>query len=350
MLRFVAFLAVFVRHSSYNAWPIISRAGAYGLSLFFLLSGFLITELLQREKAFTGTISFRNFYIRRALRIWPLYYGFLLLALGLGAAIPSYRTQPGYLISFAFMVGNLYVARNGTPNGPIVTLWSISVEEQFYLFWPLLTRLCGLRTLRAIALCVFPISWATIIVLSAHHDSPTVGIWTNSFVEFEFFACGVLLSLGFNGSIPTVPIGGRIALLAAGIGLWLAAARWAGINDIEPASALGLVIGYFGVCVGCVALFLGVYGIRQSWLPGPLLYLGRISYGLYVFHKPCLDLATWLLDYDRIAHSQVAHVIYGIGHIALALIFTVVAAALSYRYCEAPFLSVKKKFSIVRSR
>jgi peptidoglycan/LPS O-acetylase OafA/YrhL len=350
ILRFIAFLGVFLRHSTYSFWPTVSSAGAYGLSLFFLLSAFLITELLQREKAYTGSIALREFYIRRTLRIWPLYYGFLGLSIILGAVLHNYSTGPGYLISFALMVGNIFVARNGPPDGPIGTLWSISVEEQFYLFWPLLNRQCGVRTLRWIALSALPIGSIEVAYLAAHRVSPTVGIWTNSLVEFQFFACGVLLSLWLKGSVPNYSARVRFAFITCGLASLLGAARWTGINNIEPTSAAKLVPGYYLICLGCVALFLGVYGLEQRWIPSPLVYLGRISYGLYVFHKPCLDLASWVLKTGAAAGLKTHHAALGVTHVVLGFLLTLAAASLSYRYFETSFLKLKERFTIIHSR
>jgi len=350
ILRFFAFLAVFLHHGIYQLSPTFSKLGAYGLSLFFLLSAFLITELLQREKQATGRISIREFYVRRTLRIWPLYFGFLAFAVGLAVVFPSHRAAWGFLLSFAFMIGNVYIGRHGFPNSPAGFLWSISVEEQFYLFWPLLSHRCGRRTLSLIALCTFPLAGLTIVVLTANHATANIGIWTNSLVEFQFFAFGILLSLGLNGSIPDFSARSRVALLATGIALWLVAARATGVSNVGTTAALGPLIGYYVIGFGCVAFFLGAYGMERRWLPAPILYLGKISYGLYVFHQFSLELAGWILNRNTATASETHHTVYGIGHVFLGFLLTVVAATISYRYFETPFLKLKEKFTIIHAR
>ncbi len=145
VLRFFAFLAVFLHHalpgdaSSYiNAGlsPALTRsilaakqAGAFGVDLFFVLSAYLITELLLREHATRGTFSISAFYIRRALRIWPLYFTFLAATVFVMPVIlPSEKFGSEYIVSFALFFGNWVCAAYGLPLSVASPLWSISVE------------------------------------------------------------------------------------------------------------------------------------------------------------------------------------------------------------------------------
>src|SRR6185437_12176413 len=116
-LRFFAFLAVLIHHG-----PETPRIGGFGLSMFFMLSAYLITELLTREREQTGTISWRLFFIRRSLRIWPLYFAVVFL-------LADHR---------AWLVLVLFIANwsQADPGRLAAPLWSLSIEEQFYLFWP----------------------------------------------------------------------------------------------------------------------------------------------------------------------------------------------------------------------
>ena len=140
VLRFFAFLSVFLyhglpglvntRHSGVVAQAalyetIIKGAGRFGVCLFFLLSAYLITELLCRERANTGTIHVGSFYSRRILRIWPLYFAFLFAGVLLGLAIQDYRIEPHRIEAFLLLSGNWYVARIGCSANPIAPLWSI---------------------------------------------------------------------------------------------------------------------------------------------------------------------------------------------------------------------------------
>ena len=151
-LRFFAFLAVFVCHSTpsdpsyYLARHIpgaylvaaASRAGGFGVDLFFVLSAYLITELLLREKDEFGQVHLRSFYVRRILRIWPLYFLGILIAALLSLLDPQEPFPLPVVLAFLLLAGNLvssFVGLSSTVAGP---MWSISLEEQFYLFWPVL--------------------------------------------------------------------------------------------------------------------------------------------------------------------------------------------------------------------
>src|SRR5258707_11587748 len=161
-LRFFAFLWVFAFHRMDYA-PIdpvtqplaysIYTAGAFGVPLFFLLSSFLIVELLLRERAQTGTIHIKAFYIRRMLRIWPLYLAAFFGLAALGHYMPDVgpKTYHSWL-AFLLFAGNWYILRYGWIAGPIDPLWSIAVEEQFYIAIPLLARFGGRRILALVSL------------------------------------------------------------------------------------------------------------------------------------------------------------------------------------------------------
>src|SRR5436309_1765102 len=134
-LRAVAVFTVIVYHFGIAAVP-----GDLGVSAFFVLSGFLITWLLLHEHAANGTVSLRRFYTRRVLRIFPAYYAFLAVSF----AIDSVRGQPwgsSLGLSSVFYLVNYYNAFNGHPVTSIAHAWSLGIEEQFYLLWPMLLLL-----------------------------------------------------------------------------------------------------------------------------------------------------------------------------------------------------------------
>src|SRR6202789_3606958 len=158
-LRFYAFLGVFVCHTLpvhetfYRGlhmplpwlWVPLVLSGSAGVDLFFALSAFLITSLLLRERQETGGISLRSFYIRRILRIWPLY--FLLIALGVVLAHTSAdQNLPWYYVAgYLLFLGNWVQAVFGGPNSICFPLWTVSIEEQFYLVWPLAAKMLKRR-------------------------------------------------------------------------------------------------------------------------------------------------------------------------------------------------------------
>jgi peptidoglycan/LPS O-acetylase OafA/YrhL len=210
-LRFCAFLLVFESHALMggqalaqvfgqnsaaarllgNALTLTGIVGAYGMWLFFVLSSYLITQLLLIELRRTGTVKVKDFYVRRILRIWPLYFFCLAVGVLLSRAIPgTFHLETGRLVAFLLLAGNWYAIRHGFGPASIGILWSISVEEQFYLLWPGLVLL-GRRRMRVLAatLGVTAISIASIFWL-ARHGASNGNFRFNSFTQFLMFATG----------------------------------------------------------------------------------------------------------------------------------------------------------------
>ncbi len=220
VLRFFAFALVFVAHAFQRMSPndlysriglapvymrpisgVIHRGG-FGVDLFFVLSAFLITELLLRERRRRGTIDVRSFWIRRILRIWPLYFAFLTFAIIvvpplLGQMIPFWHR-----IAFFTFVGNYVLAARPEVSQVVSILWSVSVEEQFYLLWPLVVFFFFKR-LRLIAagLWIFSFTVRTLLILGGTGFLP---IWYNTFTRMDPIACGMLLALWLDGRIPSL--------------------------------------------------------------------------------------------------------------------------------------------------
>lgn len=347
-LRFLAFGFVFLCHAprlaTYPDMPLhyvriakyydlLARAGAYGLCVFFLLSAYLISELLLREKEKTGCIHLKAFYMRRILRIWPLYY--LGVALGL---LVSYLQPDLYGLSVSqslyllLFVGWLGGTMHGNPFGP---LWSISVEELFYLIWPGIARISGKKSLFIGALIVVP---ASLFAAAIHYD------WYNPLGHFIFFASGTLLAIFFHRRSFRVAAPIRLLLLFAGVLAWVVVAS----DRFNPVSTQKLAIfQYTLIDIGCIAIFLAIFQLPAHWLPKWTLYLGQISYGLYVFHFFCITQTSRSLigagfDLQRWRNTALTMII--------AFVFTVIFASLSYRFFEKPFLRLKERFTFVASR
>jgi peptidoglycan/LPS O-acetylase OafA/YrhL len=349
-LRFFAFFAVYVHHTVYNLSPLLSISGGFGLSLFFFLSAFLITELIQREINATGSVNIRDFYIRRVLRIWPLYFLAIIGAIFASIIFPAYRISPGFVLSYLFMMGNVYISRYGFPSTIICYLWSISVEEQFYLLWPILNKKLSRKKLVIAAAALLPVGSFAVILLSLQNATPAIGIWPNSFVQVQTFALGALTALALNGRIPKLVLHVRFLLLIAGALLWTAAARFSGIDDRLPRDGRGPMIGYWAVGLGCLFLLISVLGIERKMIPQSIVYLGKISYGLYVYHQLSLDLSANLMNHFQATNSVTQHTLFGIGHALLGMALTIALAVVSYRFFEKPFLRMKERFAVIHSR
>ena len=202
VVRFVAFLLVFLHHTLPSgkdirvlhlfkgfapAYDAFSTACGYGLSLFFTLSAFLICELLLRERSSTGSIDVKQFYIRRILRIWPLYYLAITLGLIVALLIGSPRKEFIGIGWFAVFMGAWYAVVYSPSILPINPLWSISVEEQFYLLAPWAVKYFNRKSLYGFCAVIILAANACIYFLCRSLAADRC-FWYNSFVQFECFA------------------------------------------------------------------------------------------------------------------------------------------------------------------
>ena len=366
-LRFVAAFSVLLYHveafKSFAEMPnwisleFWRALGPYGVVCFFTLSGFLITYLLLEETKRSGTIRIRKFYLRRILRIWPLYY--LIVALGF-LALPgvsellvhkqvqlpedTFSTLP----LFVFFLPNMaWVFYGIIPFlGP---LWSVGVEEQFYLLWPALLRvlrrhpLAGILGVIAVMLglrFVLPqvaVALASGPAISRNWQVALAFLWT---LKLECMAMGALAAYVLHRDRTWIlkVLHHPLTQIAA-LGLILASLGW------------GLRYRQFDNVVwgGAFAvLIVNLAGNPKSLLRlenRALDYLGRISFGLYVYHSfviagLLLVLRNWMPTDGFLFNS----VLY-----ALAAGLTVGLSGLSYRYYESPFLRLKTRYMVVQS-
>jgi peptidoglycan/LPS O-acetylase OafA/YrhL len=353
-IRFLAFSLVFIHHLLGVETPLskaVLETSALGMCLFFFLSSYLITELLQREKQSSGRVHLQAFYVRRALRIWPLYFAFIALGVVIGKIQPSMALSNGFVMSFLFMAGNWYIGQFGMPNSPVSILWSISLEEQFYLAWPVLQRFLTRKRMCVVCLILLPLGSYVVWTLTGSRANPGTKIWTNTLVQSQFFAMGALLSLLMNSRLPRFAIAYRILAVLAGLGLWTLATLGLGLNRAGT-SAFNMVAGYMLVAAGCTLIVFGSLGMPPKYLPKPIVYLGKISYGLYVFHVLCQFIAVrtfnGLESHNAFLRSH--HMAMRFGKDIFALGLTIAIAMASYHLFEARFLRFKERFTFVRSR
>jgi peptidoglycan/LPS O-acetylase OafA/YrhL len=355
LLRAVAFLLVFVAHglmSELNQATQIgalARTGEFGVAIFFFLSSYLITELLLREKRDIGTVLIPQFYARRILRIWPLYFSVIGVGWFYGHFSASHTLSLAWVASLVLLCTNWYTAGHGFPPGFLFPLWSISLEEQFYLAWPLLVKYLSPAALFGVASLLMSASYLTLAILLDHGRNLDPAIFVNSLVQFQFFALGSMTALVLRGRIPKVGKSLRWAMLAAGL-LCLRAAQSAVFADdpTTPHDFTHIAPCYLAALAGCLCLFFCFLQLGTGRLMKPFLYLGKISYGLYVYHVLWLGLARDLLL--RLAGTRMSAIEFQLTAMAIALPATIVTAMISYRYLETPFLKLKKRFTVVASR
>ena len=308
------------------------RCGVYGVDLFFALSGYLITSLLLMEKQRTGEVDVQSFYIRRMLRIWPLYYVslFLLQPLSRHFFLHGDHVSHHQLIAFTLMVGNWYQAFGVPIYAWIASFWSLNIEEQFYMVWPHVARLSK----RGVAFCAAGLFVFSCVLQMVHflalHQLPS---YYSSFQRLHSIALGCLLGVllhqrrEFCGGLY------RCAPIASGAFLfWL-------LGLFGNAFTGRAIVSFPLAAVASVLVLYGLIGVR--WRPGRVgavfVYLGKISFGLYVFHMAFVEL--FIEAQLSPARKTVA-----------ALLCTIAAAMLSYHGMERPFLKMKERFAVVRSR
>jgi len=308
VVRFIAFLMVFLWHALpappdsriadhlgagvEAVYELIIPCMRFGLSLFFALSAFLIFELLQRERRSTGTVQVKQFYVRRILRIWPLYYLGLALAVGWAFGFGDGARDLPAIGWFAVFLVSWFMTAHGWITIPAMPLWSISVEEQFYLFVPWVAKYYNRRILFVFCALVVVVANGT-IYLMAEASREEYKTWPNSLVQFECFAAGILLSLCLRGRILKMHALARVLAFLGAAGSWLVAGNLYNtfyFSSAHPASRQ-LMIAYALAATGSSLIILAMLDFHGQRCSRWAIHLGRISYGLYVFHGPALGLA-----------------------------------------------------------
>jgi peptidoglycan/LPS O-acetylase OafA/YrhL len=348
VIRLSAFLLVFLHHIfpsdegkylghmpaiAAKLLAAIANSFGFGLSLFFFLSAYLISTLLMIEHQDFGSIDLKSFYIRRILRIWPLYFTGILV--GVVYAWTFHPEQLAMFKWYVLFIGNFYYQSHPWNGSPMDPLWSISVEEQFYLLFPILMGVLGLIWVSRLGILFTVVSIAAILVESLLHLSGNA-IWTNTLSEFIFFGAGILCSVyTLRNQVDLKPLT-RVLFGLGAFFLFLGSTYFAFMAPWEGAANALIVVGYVGAAVGCVLILFSLLNVKVQFPPF-ILFLGKISYGLYVWHM----LNFYLVD-RFFKHGTLLK--------PLTLFPTIAMAVISYRYLETPFLRLKSKFTYIRNR
>jgi peptidoglycan/LPS O-acetylase OafA/YrhL len=344
-LRAISIIAVVWLHSWWGtnyydrlaATPIL-RHGFFGVQVFFVVSGFLITTLLLREMDRYGTISLRDFYLRRALRIWPLYYAVLAIyvvnALVFERGSIRAHSFLHYLPSFATFTYTWFVSDHW-PGGMFNLAWTLATEEQFYLFWPL-----ALRVLRSVWSSVLIVAIIALKIATDHSLTswilPPGALPTRIVLSIAIPIClGVLLAQalhsqrGFNILYTALGWKWSAPVLLVALLLCLAPAR--------PPSLLAFLVttALVGACV--VREDNGLAALLQL---RPLAFIGTLSYGIYLLNSLSVHAVRFPLTRLGLDYPPLIFV--------CALALATALAFLSYRYYESPFLALKARFSRLR--
>ena len=358
-LRFIAAFLVIIHHIEQLKWiskldsylyvvPFVKVIGKLGVVLFFVLSGFLITYLLLAEEKTFDDISIKKFYMRRILRIWPLYFFIIILAIFILPYIKLF-TLNGFginevhsdlatkLILYALFLPNIVLSMIAVIPYASHT-WSIGTEEQFYLVWPVFMKY--LKKNRIFLMIIIIISYLTIRLFLAN---PMSDFMPYKKIIREFWST-------FN--IECMAIGGIFGILLFRHDKILNLIKnnlifYASIVLVSILMILGVYIPYiqaefFSVFFVIIILnFAANENIKISLENKYFNYLGNISYGLYMYHPIGIMMAINLAVTIGYPSNWLIY--------PVSLILTILIAGLSYKYFETYFLKFKHKFSKVLS-
>jgi len=326
-------------HHSRGANPLdisFFNRGYLGVDLFFVLSGFLITHLLIREKRNSGTISLKKFYMRRTLRIFPLYYGFIFFLvvwawLTNGDKVKEmFEALPYYL---------LYIS-NWAPSDVshfFKRAWSLAVEEQFYLVWPFFVATFGFLIPARIVTAAIALS--LVAAIGVLGDQALT--WANKLVPYRTILLGCLVAIALNSERGFNFLSSFLNNSLAAPALFIITAL---VISIQTNNILG--IGQLLVHI-CMALFLVACvlcernPIRYLLQPKIVQKIGQVSYGMYILHGQFWGLTLKIVSFIPIAGIHNSRITFSIVFTAI----TFAAALVSYHTLERFFLNLKKRFN-----
>jgi peptidoglycan/LPS O-acetylase OafA/YrhL len=217
----------------------------------------------------------------------------------------------------------------------------VSIEEQFYLAWPLALRKASVRTMAIIAVGILVVAnaWRVWLAVSA---APVERIEYNTFTRLDPIAFGILIAL-FGHKLPQLSRWSRVALLCGGVATWIAVYAFTVTGTTQRFTTWQMALGHPFTALASAAVLLSVLAAQHPFLRNNvLMYLGKISYGLYVLHEFAHFCAIRLVP----ASTPVS--VFAQSMVGLAL--TILLAATSYRWLESPFLRLKERFAHVQSR
>ncbi len=327
-LRAFAILPVLYTHF----WNEDNWLGSAGVFLFFVLSGYLITGLLLRSRSKQSAL--KNFYLRRTLRIMPIYY----VTLGLAWLIRLPGIRPTFLWHFFYLSNVWFTLKNSWSPWYTAHLWTLSVEEQFYFVWPFLILFLPFKLIK-------PVVWSTIIAAIIYQ---LAAAW---FGINELGAAVLLFA-----SLDKLGLGALLALQEAGLGFprWLTKAGWVTFVAILGLEVLpinhSLVWAYVLrtelLVVTCAALIAaassGISGPAGAILNSRIVrYVGRISYGIYLFH-----LFLYGVTMAVLARLGLRTLAPGPDCFILMSSMSIAAAAVSWHFFEQPLNHLKDRLDV----
>lgn len=343
-LRCIAVLGVMIQHWEFLNLPssqlLNSIPFGTGVNLFYVISGFLISYILLKKKqeiaenktSFLKEI--KNFYVKRTLRIFPIYYLLLLLLV-----IFSYESIKSYLVYLLTYSVNWYMVYHNVFIGDKTHLWSLAVEEQFYLVWPFVLLLLPRRFILPGILLAIVISLGS--KLYYFYSPYKIGVNAATFSCFDSFGFGALIAYlnFFHGSKFTV----RPYKILLYVSILLYAALFVSPGFLEERQKMLFlnfatsIVFFFFVIIAANNGFTG--GFKTFLENKTVLYLGKISYGLYLYHNFMGTL------YFSGPNRLLPGVSSAFDFFVIYFVATVALASISWYVIERPVLGLKKYFN-----
>ena len=342
-LRGIAILAVMMHRmwprASTAPWPV--EAGWAGVDLFFVVSGFLIAGILIDSRS--DPDYFRNFYARRILRIFPLFY---LLVGGMMLAFPAagheaFVREAGSPLWYLFQLGNVPESLLGRdPPYWLAPVWSLAIEEQFYLTFPLLIRYCEPARLGRWLAVIAGIALATRLVTTALIPDRERIQYLFTVCRLDTIAIGCLLAVFVRSERYQV---WRARLPRILVPVAVAAAAILFATQLDRTTWFGRTLGYDVVALGFVSVVLLVLEYRDQPATAalrfvPLRYLGKLCFGLYLLHRPADTLVTELVARSGLDGES-------LWWLPVKIAAATALATISWRLVERPFLRLKRRFT-----
>lgn len=357
-LRFFAFLKVFLLHiplqGEFPIFSFLKSGGGIGVSLFFVLSGFLITYLLVFEKIQSGQISIKRFFLRRSFRIYPLFFFLVLLAFILPyhfkEKIGFHMVGGGYdfdwRYSFFFLENyKMLIMDNFPKTTPLSVFWSLCIEEHFYIVWMVAIFLLPIKRILAFLLLSVGVAW-----IARYFDT---AIWDNTMIEqndlftnIDYFAIGGILGYfvakdyhRVASSIQNISNTWKYFFIALVIAMVVFQ------DQILPSNNFILSIFRPTIIAAAFTSLIAIFIPEKSSIRISdnhiISYLGKISYGLYVYHIIFVHV---LFQYF-IKHKILMDDWLTVGGFMIAVLGgSILTSMLSFRFLEQPFLEWRKKF------
>jgi peptidoglycan/LPS O-acetylase OafA/YrhL len=338
-LRGLAALTIFFFHFLHGReWEgllprIVMKFVSFGptmANMFFVLSGFLITQILISAK---GTDNyFSRYYAKRILRIFPLYYLALLIYF-FGLPLLHSRPLPSWNMQWYNWVHlqNLPLTFKWPHAGPKY-LWSLAVEEHFYLLWPMLVFWCNKRQM-IICSCIFFIGALISRVVLTENNYPAFYFTLSTLDALSIGAIAGILN--YHKDLPKYQKHLKIIVLATGIPVVLLWILFFGTKNNVFHTLMPVIINIFYAAALCLIVQSGDGNpIKRLLKTRTLIFAGTISYGFFIFHPLCISFTQRLLHHHAISLQ-----------LFVSLIFSVIAATISYFFYERWFMKLKRKFT-----